>query len=203
MGKRCATILKQILLFSSLFFYLPSFAQTNPEFYFEEKQTDSLHQPPDSILIIGSGDVSTRIFLDDLSTHITKKLKDKGVSCLYYFIEKTNIEAKAEIDLLKKNGYKALLFLLPKAEAFYDFWGGMQEFSANQTPIGSLRILTPLSGVSFKQHFSFRLAAIHDTGVTEIWMASVDVNADLTKSRFAKKVGDKMLSCFRKLGYTK
>ncbi len=175
-----------------------SFSQRN-SIIFEEKQVDIIHKKIDSILVIGSGSVTTRIFLDELSQFIMKDLNDNRIFANYYYLGKTPGEAQSGFDTINKKGYKAILFFLPKGESFFDVQGGLNRTTTN-TKIGPVSPAFATSRLEYQQDFDF-LLCIPGTTMETVWSAFVEVSGDLGKSKAAKKVAAKLISHFKKNRY--
>lgn len=177
-----------------------SFSQRN-SIIFEEKQADILHKKIDSILLIGSGSITTRIFLDDLSQSIMKSLGNNRIFANYYYLGKTPGEAQSAFDTISKKGYKAILFFLPKGEPFFDVQGGLNRTTTN-TKIGPVSPAFATSRLDYQQDFNF-LLCIPGTTMETVWSAFIGVSGDLGKSKAAKKVAAKLISYFKKNMYVR
>jgi hypothetical protein len=100
-----------------------SFSQRNASVVFEGKLVDSIDKRIDSILLVGTGSSTTRIFLDDLSQHLIKVLNDNGIEANYRYIGRTPTETQSAFDTINKKGYKAILFFYQKVLLFLMYKG--------------------------------------------------------------------------------
>ena len=176
-----------------------SFSQRNALVVFEETQIDSISNKIDSILLIGTGTTTTRIFLDELSQYIMKDLNDNSIVANYFYVGKTAAETKLGFDTISKKGYKAILFFLPIGESFFDVQGDLNQTRSN-TAIGPITTTIATSRIAYQQDFNF-LLCIPDGTMKKVWTASLQVSGDLSKSKAAKKVATKLLSNFKKNRY--
>lgn len=184
-----------------MLFWSHSFSQRNASVVFEGKLVDSIDKQIDSILLVGTGSSTTRIFLDDLSQHLIKVLNDKGIKANYRYVGRTPTETQSAFDTINKKGYKAILFFLPKGSSFFDVQGNSNRFSSN-TAIGTVTITTASSRIGYQQDFKF-LLCITDKKMKNVWTASVEVSGDLSKPKAANKVANKLVSDFKKNRYIK
>ena len=191
--------MKQVFFLLFLLSCLNVFSQRNSFIVFNEKQVDSIDKKIDSILLVGVGSTTTRIFLEDLSESILKGLKDENIVADYRYLGKSTAEAQSGLDTINKKGYKAILFFLPRGEASFDVQGDMNRISSN-TSIGPITTTTPTSRIEYQQDFSFQLF-IPEANMERIWTASVGVSGDLSKSKNAKKIADKLLYSFKNNKY--
>ena len=195
--------LKYLLILSLSWFN--AFSQRSTKIIFEEKQADSIEKKIDSILLIGIGSTTTRIFLDDLSHEVMKNLNDNGIVTQYYYLGKDITQVRSGYDKINKDGIKAILFFLPTEASVYHVKG---TYTSINSPPNVLAILGPVevkvasSKIQYQQDFDFQLF-LPDADMTRIWNASVEISCDLRKSRNAKTIGNKLLSCFRKNKYLK
>jgi hypothetical protein len=191
--------LKYLLIL--LLSWFNAFSQSNTEIIFEENHADSIDKKIDSILLIGVGTSTTRIFLDDLSQHIMKDLYDDEVVTKYYYLGKTITEAQSEYDTINKNGFKAILFFLPKGASFFDVQGKLNRTTSN-SKIGPITTTFATSKIYYQQDFDFQLY-LSDANLKKFWAASVEVSCDPSKTKNAKKVGTKLLTYFKRNKYIK
>lgn len=174
-----------------------SFSQTKTRVILEESKKDTITQKLDSILLIGVGSSTTRIFLDDLSKTISKGFGKDSIACHYYFLGKTTAEAKPAFDTINKQGYKAILFLLPSGTSFYEVQGGLYSSSSTRNFPG---ITIPFSSIDYKQDFSFALYLPLEH-MKKVWEASAQVACDPSKNTIATKLGTKLLLLFKNNKY--
>lgn len=191
--------IKYLLLF--LLGWSSAFSQRNTNIFFAEKQADTIDHKIDSILLVGAGSTTTRIFLDDLSQYIMKELTKGNIVTNYYYLGKSISEAKSELDTINKKGYKAILFFLPKGESFFEAQAKLNRISPT-TRIGTITTTFATSRIDYQQNFSFQLC-FPDSNMNRMWSALVEVSGDLSKAKITKKVGTKVLYYFRKNKYIK
>jgi hypothetical protein len=184
-----------------MLFWSHSFSQRNASVVFEGKLVDSIDKQIDSILLVGTGSSTTRIFLDDLSQHLIKVLNNNGIEANYRYVGRTPTETQSAFDTINKKGYKAILFFLPKGSSFWDVQGNSNRFSSN-TAIGTVNITTASSRIDYQQDFNF-LLCISESKMKNVWTASVEVSGDLSKPKAANKVANKLVSDFKKNRYIK
>lgn len=191
--------MKQVLLSLLLLGCLKGFSQQNTSPIFEETYVDSTKIKIDSILLIGAGSLTTNIFIDDVSEYAIKSLSEKKIVARYYFLGETIKDAKSALDTIKKEGYKAILFFIPKGDTYFEPQGHINATDVN-TRLGSFKIITPSSSLDYHQRFLFQLC-LPDANKTNIWSASVEVSCNLKKSKTAKKVATNTISYFKNNGY--
>lgn len=160
----------------------------------QQKQAESIHVDINSILLIGVGSSITRIFLDELSEYLTKSLKDSGIVAKYYYLGKDRMNVQSEIDTINKQGFKAILFLLPTGASSYDVQAGLNRMTLHPN-LGGFNVRTARSKISYQQDFDFQLY-LPGLNMKKIWAASVSVSGDPSKFRTVDKVGTKLLLCF-------
>lgn len=178
-----------------------SLSQGNSKFSITQSQVDSLSYNIKSILLIGMGSTTTKIFLDDLSNSIIKEFAKNNVIANYYFLGKTPDEAKSSLNTIDTKRYNAILFFFPKGSSFFEAQGGVSQVTI-YTRLGAFTPIIASSGIKYEQDFDFQLC-ITDQNMKRIWSASVEVSCDLSKPKTAKKVGDKVLSFFKLHKYLK
>ncbi len=188
--------MKQKYLLILLFCWFNASTQNNTTI-FKETQADSADRKIDSILLIGVGSATTRMFLDDLSDYIMDGLQDGGMVAKYCYLGKTVTEARSEYDTISKKGFKAILFFLPKGASFFDVHGNI-----NRTKIGPVTMKIATSRTYYQQKFDFVLY-LQDNHMKKIWSSSVEVSGDPSKSRNAKTLAARLLYYFKSNGYTK
>jgi hypothetical protein len=179
-----------------------AFSQRNSKISFEEHQADSIEKKIDSILLIGIGSTTTRIFLDELSHEFTKGLSDGGVVTQYCYLGKDITQVRSEYNKINKDGFKAILFFLPADESSFDVQGTLQRITTPPTILGPMKMTMATSKTYWQQNFNFQLY-LPDRDMTRIWTASVEVSGDLAKSRNPKYVGNKLLFYFKRNKYLK
>jgi len=177
-------------------------AQRNREIIFNERQADSIDNKIDSLLLIGIGSTTTRIFLDDLSQYVIQGLNDDSIVARYYYLGRSMEEAQPEFDTISKKGYKAILFFLPKGGSNFDVQGQLNRISADTRGLGRITISSASSRIDYYQSFNFQLCT-PTANMNAVWTALVEFSGDLSKSRNAKKVATKLLSSFKKHKYLK
>lgn len=180
---------------------LTSFSQRNLEIGFKERLADSVDTKFDSILIVGVGSSTTRLFLDDLSDCMIKDLAPKPVNAKFFYLGKTVAEAKRSFDTLNKKGYKAILFFMPKGESIFDVHGEMTTTSTNSR-VGPISLTTASAGIYYYQYFDVHLY-INEAAMKKVWSAWLEVSGDISKVKQVKKAARKVLNKFEKNGYVK
>ena len=165
---------------------------------FTEKQANSISIKLDSILILGIGSTPTRIFLDDLSNKLIEKLGKKRINVSYVFLGKDADEAKNEFAKINKNGFQAILWLLPKGSVFFDTQTRtLRGFDPNTgRSIGD----TKYSQLRYKQAFDFQLYKTFESN-EKIWNAYVDVDCIPGKKSTVNTLADKLLNAFKMNNY--
>jgi hypothetical protein len=181
-----------LLLFASV---KNGFSQRHNKFILEQKQIDSIGKPIDSILIIGIGSSTTRIFLDDLSQSVINRLTDDSIVAHYLYLGKTSTEAQSALDTVNKKGYNAILFFFPQGSSFYDVQGSLNQTTAN-TRLGPITTIAAFSRIDYQQDFNLQLC-IQDSEWKQIWTASLEVAGDLRKPKNAKNIAARLLSYFK------
>ena len=178
-------------------------SQRKTKIIFKEKRFGGITQKIDSILVIGMGSSSTRIFLDDLSSTLIKDMGENSIVSRYYFLGKDIATLQTVYDTIDKRGYKAILFFLPVQSS------NLKErriYNEITSPPKVLAILGPVevkmasSKIWYQQHFNFHLA-LPGVELKKIWTASVEVSCDLRKSKNARLTGHRLLFYFKKNRY--
>ena len=193
--------MKLKFLFILILFGFKAFSQKKTSLLFEEQQVDSIDTQIDSILLIGVGSTTTRIFLDDLSRLIIEEFNGNNIMTDYYYLGRTVTEFQPKFDSIDKKKYKAILFFLPKGESFFDIQGDLIRSSSN-TAIGPISIATATSRIAYEQDFDFQLC-LPGVDMKKVWTATLEVTGDLSKSKNAKKISAKLLYYFKKNKYIK
>ncbi|HET9744248.1 MAG TPA: hypothetical protein VFP97_00965 [Chitinophagaceae bacterium] len=188
-------------LFILLLGWFHASSQKNTSIIFQERMIDSIDKKIDSILLIGIGSTTTRIFLDDLSRSIIKGLNDDGIVADYQYLGKTTVDAQSTFDTINKKGYKGILFFLPTGDSFFDVQGDLTRINSN-TRVGSITPVIGSSKIDYEQDFNIQLC-IPNLKMKKVWTASLEVSGDLSKSKNANKVAAKLLSYFKKNNYIK
>jgi hypothetical protein len=192
--------MKLLYLFMALLVSSNLSAQYSYGPIFTERQADSINRKIDSLLIIVSGTTVSRIFLEDMSDHIVKKLGKENITATYVYSGKSSDRNKSIIDSINKDNYKTVLFLSPKSNVTMEVEGNINESSIG-TPFGNIKPKTASSGIDFNQSFSFHLFRA-DKNMEEFWIAIAELTCDPGKPRCSKIMGDKILSYFKKNNYT-
>ena len=97
-----------------LFVWSASYSQRNIPVVFQQEYVDSIDYNLDSILLVGVGSITTRIFLEDLSQYIIQDFQERNIIAKYVYLGKTMSEAKLAFDTVEKKGYKAILGFFPR-----------------------------------------------------------------------------------------
>src|SRR5687768_14252619 len=106
------------------------FSQRNTKIIFKENQAYKIDQKIDSILLIGIGSTTTRIFLDDLSHSIIRYLNSDGIAARYCYLGNDLRKVQWGYDTINKEGYKAILFFVPTNAFSYEVKGKFSTISS-------------------------------------------------------------------------
>lgn len=181
------------LLYTTIFL-LASFTAA-AQIKFEVRTADKADVQFDSILIIGTGPVITRVFTETVSNYIIKAFVKKRAVVSFYYAGNDTINS----DTIKKQHYKTILSLLPVTTAYGESLNAIKTNNIT-TSAGTLTTARMANNFHYSQDFSFRLFKPFENMKT-IWSASVKVDANLHKKKSVKKLAKKILKSFKSCNY--
>lgn len=192
--------MKVSLLIISLCFSITSYCQfsneVNTKVDLKVELADSINFDIDSILIIGSGASLPRLFLENVSGEMIKKLNSQQVSASYIYLGKNNSDANNEYEMINKKGFKAVLFISPVDTSHILTLVKNQNYYYNS----KIFIKVPSYKTSFKQKFSIRLFK-SNSNYEKFWIATLNVESDPSKKYASRVVVKKVLENFSENKY--
>jgi hypothetical protein len=138
--------------------------------------------PVKKILIVGTGSISSRLFLDNLSDHIINLLNKKGVQGNFSFQENAKAELKFNVDISDSLEYNAFLIFQPMNKA--DFT--MNKPNKIPIPLLGNAEVYGLTANTYKQQFLIQ-TFVKSNKRTPIWEATLNASFDLTEKETYKQ----------------
>ena len=151
-------------------------------FTLKETQIDTVNKEFKSILILGSGSTATRIFLDNLSEVLIKKLKSEKIKSVYYYLNKASDTLSETFIAISKNDYDAILIFNPEDTAIFK---SISKVNKNHislpTIIGNYTAISPTTSITTSYHQSFNLNLYsHDDKSKALWEANLVVDFSMS-----------------------
>lgn len=148
-----------------------------------------------NILIIGSGKVENRAFLEELTAKIINTKSD-SVKWQYQFRGRSTTEANKQIKSLLQNNYDAILVFSPADSLTSYYVSHSKPFYADTrlTPTsGYPQFTTPTRKIEFTSDFIIQIFDLQNQE-TPIWEANLYVNCDVSKSQVYLDISRSLIS---------
>lgn len=190
-GKICFLLISFFVLFVGCTSALISKNTTSLEFkeILKNEESKEYHR----ILIAGEGDIKDRLLFDEIVEPLSAKFSAKSITTEHLFIPKNENEEMSFNEKIKqhllKNKYDATLFITANQTTI---------FTRNDhvdIPVGNYLGTSYSSYTRANSKLYFRM---YDTQnlLSEIWMASINIDADLTNKPVFKSIANKIIESF-------
>ncbi len=192
--------MKLIALVFLLALPVAGFSQTKLEF--NETQADTIPNHIDSVLILGMGSTTTRIFLDELSEKFMKAFQSAHIASAYYYLGNDSATAKKELaERVQSKNYKTILTLFPKGALLFINTSGLRMgFVIPTTSMIPLPSPSTVISYSYSQSFDFKLYA-NSEKLTHFWTANIFIQGDLSRNRPTAKLSHNVIDSFEEHYY--
>jgi hypothetical protein len=184
-----------ILLFISLL-PLQSIGQ---KFSFKESKLNTTQKSYKNILIIGSGRVENRAFLDELTGNVINSVGSDSIKWEYQYLGRSTTQANRQIKELLKGNFDAVLVFSPT-----DSLPGY--YVSYSKPVYSNSPLTPTSGypqfsaptrkIEFTSDFTIQIFDSQNQEIS-IWESNLYVNCDVSKKKVYLDISKKLISSLK------
>ena len=184
-----------ILLFISLL-PLQSIGQ---KFSFKESKFNTTQKGYKNILIIGSGRVENRAFLDELTGKIINSVESDSIKWQYQYLGRSTTQANSQIKELLKENFDAVLVFSPtdSLPSYYVSYSKPVYSNSPLTPTsGYPQFSTPRRKIEFTSDFTIQIFDSQNQEIS-IWEANLYVNCDVSKKKVYLDISRKLISSFK------
>jgi hypothetical protein len=147
------------------------------------------------ILLLGEGNISARLFFENLSEKMILKLNKLNIICTYKFVESTKTKVNLE-DYIDKD-HDAFILFIPQKYALASI-NVSSNLDINLPSSNSYATINTNSrSVLFEETY---LILFFENNFKEgdIWSAELDVNCDFSSNKIYKKISNKLMGIFKK-----
>ena len=164
-----------------------------PKNVLNETKANTTQQNIKKILIVGSGLVETRFFLDVFTTSFINKLNSRGIEAKYAFLGKDSIAQTKEFNKLETENYDAVITFFP-IDSSHNAYVEYNKINSGSNPyLGPPTYPIYTRNISFGEMFKIDLYNPRNKSDI-IWSATLQVQCDLRDRDVISNIAQNVIS---------
>lgn len=189
-----------LLLFWLLLLNTFAFGQHRNKIPVETVKIDSAVYKLQNVLIMGSGSVSTRIFLDNLTEELSWKLSSDTIKSTYLYGGKTLEEAQQKYDKLSNEEFQFLLVFFPGDKGSLKINRDQKTYPFSLPNRGTFNPIIKNDNIIYEENFIAQLYLIEKTPKI-LWTTSFSIFEDIRSKKLYDQVSSTIYNSFKEYGY--
>lgn len=147
------------------------------------------------VLIVGAGSTASRLFLENLSTELTKLLAQNNIQSDFRYVGKIPRGSLLNLKEMTSSKYNGYLVLNP-TDTSYTYTDKEVGYAATPLPAGYAGYGT-ISGNQYIEEFNLQFYTSSDS-LTKVWQGELLVDFDFATSGRYQKIAEQIISKFIK-----